>query len=211
MADLGLGSLIELKRQLLSSDLASRTTWDVQATAIGKGVAKSFDKYCNRIFARGSSITDQFTADRASWVLSRYPVETISALDMRSDMNLGWVSMGLVNTVLQNRDDAAGIIHFGAVQGGCYDQIRVTYAGGYYYDSSEDASGSLPSGATALPDDIKTAWFMQSLHLWECQDPVGGAPSTGSVAHNTDVRIGNLSMVPEVVKILEGYVRMNLT
>ncbi len=36
--DLGLGTLISLKRHLLNVDLRSRTTWDTQIADVGRGV-----------------------------------------------------------------------------------------------------------------------------------------------------------------------------
>lgn len=205
--DLGLGNLIELKRRLLAATMLTQTTYDSAITAIGRGVAGAFDKHCNRQFARLAGAVDQFSADRVSYTLSRYPLETLTTVEQRDDLNAGWVAQ-TVNDLVINRDDAAGLLQFGTTLGSHLSQVRITYTGGYWYDTAETEDTAQPVNSTKLPFDVKEAWFLQCQEIWDKRDKLGlslvAAPDVQS-------KVAAIEFAPIVQKMLAGHVRYQLT
>lgn len=207
MSNLGLGNLIELKRRLLPATMLTQTTYDATITQIGRGVAGSFDAFCNRHFERVAGAVDQFSADRIHWVLRRFPVETITTVETRDDIAAGWI-VQTTNDVIETNDLEAGIIKFGNTQGTDLSEVRVTYTGGYWFDDSEAETGSLPAGATAVPYDVKEAWFLQCAHVWDTRDKLGVSLISDP---NIKSKLGVLEMIPEVMDILRARIRFQIT
>lgn len=205
--DLILGNLAALKRRLLPSTMLAQATYDAVITQIGRGVGSLFDRHCNRELVRVAGAVDQFSADRMSWVLRRYPVESITSIEARSSMTDGWVALS-PNDVIRNRDDEAGLVRFGAVQGDESSELRITYTGGYWVDTSEDGSAVQPPGATALPFDLVEAWYLQCEAAWGSRDKLGAGLVKDS---NREAPILGLDIVPKVKRILEKHVRMQIT
>ena len=173
MSNLGLGNLISLKRRLLPADKLTSTTWDTLVTLIGKGVAAAFDRHCNRKFERDTAAVDTFTADRAHWLLNRFPVESIASITQQDDLTAGYVSLGAVASVAQNWQANTGIIQFGGIMGTHLSQVRVTYSGGYWFETSEAENTTQPAGSTLLPEDVREAWMLQAKHAWSSLDKLG--------------------------------------
>ena len=205
--NLGLGNLIELKRQLLSAGQLAEATYDTLITGIGQGVAGMFDQFCNRAFERKVAEVEEFSADRRYWCLRRFPLESITAVEQRDDMVGGWVGL-VINDVIVQRDDKAGLIKFGAMQGTHLSQVRIEYTGGYWFDTTEDGSGVKPGGATDLPKDVKLAWYLQCREVWNKIDRVGLALLKGE-GDKTFVAqmLQGLEMVPAVKDTLNTYRR----
>src|SRR6185503_741 len=100
--NLGLGNLDELKRHLLSESMRAQTDYDAKITAIGRGVAGQFDKYCNRSFERAVDAKAEFNSDRDHYYLPRYPIESITSVEQRTTLAEGWVTLP-PNGLIQNR------------------------------------------------------------------------------------------------------------
>ncbi len=208
--NLGLGNLNELKAQLLAEALRSDTSYDAIITAIGKGVAAQFEKYCGRKFERTEGAVDTHPADRCQFLLSRFPVESVTLSEIKDNETDGWVAQE--TGFIRSLDLISGIVFLADTRdaGGYWASIRFTYTGGYWFDDSEDASGQLPSGATQLPDDLKLAWFNQCRAVWTAIDKIGvdiartGNPTT---AENT---VASLALVPSVKDIVNLYRRMEM-
>jgi hypothetical protein len=207
--NLGLGNLIELKRYLLAAGVVASIDFDAAITAIGKGVARLFDRHCNRIFERGDNITEEFSADRRVWITKRFPIELISSIEQRDTSGVPWTGLVVENTILQ-RDDKAGIIKFGSTQGTHLSQMRLTYSGGYWFDTTEDGSGVMPAGATLLPEDVKLAWFIQCAEVWNKKDKLGKNITKDDATFVSQLLM-SLDFVPQVKAILNGHVRYQLT
>lgn len=205
--DLGLGNLITLKRHLLAASLQAGTTYNTVIADLGKGVAKQFDKHCNRLFARAASGTDEFSADRGHWITRRYPIESVSAVDIRSDIVTGWVSQ-TVNNVITNRDDGAGLLFFGGQLGYAQAVVRVTYTGGYFIETDEGEATAVPAGATAIPDDVTLAWKLQCREVWNKFDKLGAGISQ---APDVSTVLANLKLIPQVEAMLALHRRLQIT
>ncbi len=211
--DLGLGNLIELKRRLLAATMLSQTTYDGTITQIGRGVAGLFDKHCNRKFARLVDAVDQFSADRTSYIVERYPIEDIGLWQQRDDIATGFQEIDGEPTI--NRDESAGLLQFGDVLGSYLSQVRVTYTGGYWYDTTEDATGVKPAAATQLPHDVKEAWFLQCQEVWDKRDKLGisliAKPEVESKIASMRF-ISSITDAPTVVQaLLEKHRRFQIT
>ena len=205
--DLGLGNRISLKRWLLPAEEQSGSDFDDAIDQIGKGVAAVFDKHCDRFLARESSATAVFTADRETVILPRYPIEGVSAFELRTDLVTGWEAL-TVNDVIQNMTEDAGVLTLSARQGNRFARIRITWTGGYWFDSSEDESGNLPAGATSLPLDLKLAWLNQCAHVWENREKLGIA--IGNRANDQPGALKKIELLPSVREILHDYIRYQL-
>jgi hypothetical protein len=210
--DLGLGNLISLKRHLLAPDLQAEATWDNMIVDIGRGVAAHFERFCNRLWAYTVGEIDEFTADRQSWILRRAPVVSITSVEGRDDLAAGWVSLGAVNSVLINWGAKSGLVDFGAVQGDHATRLRITYTGGYWYDTTEDATGVQPVGSTALPAHVRAAWLLQCEKVWEVIDPLGtGIAKGGSNVQLVGLSLAGLELIPGVKQMLMPEKRYAVT
>ncbi len=211
MSDLALGNLIELKRRLLPATLLTQTTYDETITAIGRGVAGLMDKKCNRKFARSTAAQDQFSADRLSYVVERFPVESITTIEIRDNIDAGWVTQD--SSLILNRDDAAGLIHFGTIIASHLAQVRLTYSGGYWYDTAETEDTALPSGATRVPYDVKEAWYLQCESVWQVRDKLGTniLSAGGGGGALLGMSLPGLDLIPMVKQILGGHQRFQMT
>ncbi len=215
--NLGLGTLAELKRQLLASSKQSDTSYDAKLQATGSGVAIGFEKYCNRQFFRAVADVFQFPADRDHVFVPRYPIDAavdgspvVTAVDYRSTVQEGWVAQSL--TVIANVSAKSGGIYFVGPFGYWNQFVRVTYTGGFWFDITEDASGTQPAGSTALPSDLKLAWYLQCRKVWESIDKTGAAiTKVGSGATFVTESLGGLDLVPAVKQVLDQYRRFAIT
>jgi len=200
--NIGLGNLIELKRHLLPASHVAGAAYDAPVIAVGKGVAAAFERRCNRKFSRVVGDLMTLPGDREMVYVSRYPLEVVSKVELQSNATTGFVE---VVEAVSNFNAASGLVYFGSQMGNWSDVIRVTYTGGYWFDIDELGETAMPEGATAVPDDLKLAWYLQCRRVWESLDKQGarlaaiGSAGAGSLM--------DLSLVPEVSEILLRYVR----
>jgi hypothetical protein len=208
--NLGLGNLTELKAQLLPATMRTDEDYDDLIAAIGQGVAAQFDKFTNRRLARTVGAVDIFSADRDHWYLQNAPVESITSIEQKDDHAEGFITL---TDALQNSDLTIGYLFFGSQMGSYHSRVRVTYTGGWWFDTTEDESGEMPEGATALPADLKLAWFLQCRHVWDSIDVlsagIAAEPKKYSALHiNSAV---GLELVPDVRQKLLGHTRYQMT
>lgn len=201
-----LGSLKFLKEQLLAEALRVDTAYDDALQTIGAGVAGQFEKFCNRKFARVENDTATCSADRDHFYLPRYPFETISEVAKQSDAASGFVAL---TSAIQNTDPQTGLVFFNSRQGQWWETLRFTYTGGYWFDTSEDESGEMPAGATALPDDLRLAWVLQCKEVWNHNDKLGlGLAGTDPAKKPS---FAPLELISSVKEILNAYRRFQIT
>lgn len=208
--NLGLGNLTELKTQLLPEALRADASYDAMLTAIGKGVADSLANYCNRLFGYVADDTYIVSADRIHVYVPRYPFVSVTSVELKTDETAGWVAQTANSIVTKNGE--SGLIYLGGAMGPHWGHLRFTYTGGYWFDDSEDSSGTLPSGATALPNDLKLAWYLQCKKVWEVNDVLGLkiVPSKENV-QLVGLSLAGLEMVPQVKAIADQYIRYAMT
>jgi hypothetical protein len=201
--DLGLGNLVTLKAHLLNSTLRAGTAYDTQLATLGAGVAASFEKYCNRKFGRVVDDTYVCSADRDHTYVPRYPIEEIDSLALKSSESEGFVTL---SDALVNADYVTGQVYFAGKVGSWWQSIRITYTGGYWFNTAEEDTAQ-PSGTTALPDDLKLAWVLQCEEIWNKRDKLGiGLAQPSAQQFN----LAALDLLPQVKNMLDPYRRYQI-
>jgi len=202
----GFASLTYLKAQLLAEALRAGTEYDAALTLLGQGVAAQFEDFCNRKFARVVGDTYTVSADRNHLYVPRYPVESVSGVELKTSSADGFLvqpASTIVNTNLES-----GFVYFSGELGPFWAHLRVTYTGGYWWDITEDGSDSLPSGATAVPEHLRLAWVLQCKEVWNQNDKLG-VGLTAEVSKTPT--FAKLDLVPQVKSILSGLIRYAIT
>jgi hypothetical protein len=202
--DLILGTLEQLKAFVLPEKERTESTWDAALSSIGLGVAQGFERYCNRRFRRVENASCVASADRAALVVDRYPIESLSALDIRYASSAGWDN--IMDTV-SNVDLDSGMIYLSGAPGWRGSMIRATFTGGYWLDVTADGTGVMPATATPLPDDLRYAWLLQCSHVWSLRDNAGAAMLIRDAKAGQPAALDRATLVPAVVDTLYTYRR----
>ena len=215
----GFSNLDFLKKQLLAKSFSSDKRFDDLILALGLGIANQVEKFCGRKFARLVNAQETFAADRASFLLSRFPVEPpISLVEYKQDEPTGWATQNQTaqsnDRVIQSLDAESGLIYFRDDQdcGDYWSQMRFTFTGGFFWEQLEPDDANYPSPvpatATPLPDSLRLAWLLQCKHVWAFNDKVGTdllkSGDQKSVRFPEDWALG-------VETILADFVRPNFT
>jgi hypothetical protein len=205
----GLTNLSTLKAWLLPASLVDGGDYDDHIAVIGKGVAGQLESHCNRKFARTLGDVFECTADREHLVLPRYPVEQIISLEMQFSLAEGWQAQTPLTDVIWNQALDRGLVYFGFRQApNVLWRMRLTFDGGFWIDDTEDNSGTLPDGATAMPDSLLLAWKLQCEHVWQQRDKlgisVGEKPATSPA-------LAAIELLPAVKDHLREFIRYTLT
>ena len=210
----GLSNLAILKRHLLPDSQQTDTTFDATITQLGLGVAALMEKHCNRQFTRATAATFEFTGDRYSISLPIYPIESVTTIETRTGISDSYASQTITD-ILVNRDYAAGLLYFGARLGTAQTMVRVTWAGGYFWEQLEPTDGayptSTPSGSTALPKDLQTAWLLQCEALWTARDKLGTSMVDKTAVQFVSTSLFGLELTPFVKAMLNGFIRYQMS
>lgn len=134
--NVGLGHLTELKAHLLNAALRASTEYDAAIAALGRGVAARFERHCNRNFLRVVGETWEGDAECRHVSLPRFPVEEVTAVELRETIKLGWVDQGAIDEVVEQLSAEAGIVNFGTYLGEWPTRLRLTYTGGFWFPTS---------------------------------------------------------------------------
>jgi hypothetical protein len=196
----GLGNLKTLKTHLLAEALREDTAYDSQLLLIGLGTAAAFEGYCDRKFAWAEDDTFTCSADRTFVYLPRYPVTAITTVELKTALT--WETQ---SNLIQSWNDYTGHVYWGGEAGPDYAQLRFTFTGGYWFDTTADDSGVMPDDATALPSDLKLAWIMHCQRIWQNKDKLG------MQIIETGQKVALVTEMSEDVKsILDGYRRFQM-
>lgn len=207
----GLGNLAELKQFLLARSMSGLTDTanDATLTAIGLGVAGMFAAHCNRDWSYGAANVDEFTANRSFAVARRYPVnmDVVPTMELCTQITNGAKVWTPVTDPFLNIAEDRGMFYLGGYQGNYLSRIRITSAGGYWW-LGLDAETALPTGAAAVPNELKLAWLLQCQALWLVRDDLGiaVAGSSGGSAL-LGLSLPGYDLVPEVRSLLKDFIR----
>lgn len=206
--NLGLGNLTELKRELLLAADAAGTDNDTAVAALGLGMARRFESFCGRRFERVVDDTVEFPADLDAYIVPRYPLEEVSEIAVRENVAQGWV----VQSSSHNFNRLSGQVFLEGPLSGGWAQTRLTYTGGYFFETLEPDDDNYPTeqpaGSEPLPLDLKLAWFLQCKFLWDRRSLVEKAKAgfkDGEGFTGADTKL-----LPEVEATLNSYRRMQL-
>ncbi len=196
MLDAGFGPLSTLKARLLPMAAAGELDWDEKLKGLGLAVARRFNRHCAREFQRAVDIEDVFDAAARAWVLTRYPVEEVTCVEVQDlhgrKLVEGW-----------DVDTRAGLLETPSLAGPRGTKLVVTFTGGYWLDPG-DGSG-MPEGAEELPEDILDAWVLQCQVSAEARGLFAEAairPSASEEKPTAGIRLAD-----EVVETLRPYRR----
>jgi hypothetical protein len=206
----GLGNLDSLKKHLLSSRMTAEKRFDQVIQDIGLGVAAEFEKACNRKFARLVDDTYIVSADRVHVYLPRYPFESITSVEFKSDEVTGWMIQPAPYIVTKNLE--SGLVFLGAAVGPYWAHMRFTYIGGFWFENLEPDDAAYPSqapaGATVLPDDLRLAWLLQCRNVWDSADKLGAGLIDKPKVQSA---LAELELSPRVKQTLTHHVRYAMT
>lgn len=208
----GLSNLTLLKAAVLPASLRSSTEFDAAITAIGLGVAAQMERHCDRQFARlasGDGYAIYYTRGGVFAVgVDRYPIESIHAIEMLPSGASAWETE---TDSLSQFYAASGLVEFSGVLGTHLDKLRITFTGGWWWRTlePEDAgysASTLPTGATAPPDDVLHAWHLQCQNEIERSDLLRSVAARGDEA-SPQKNLISTDLLPTVVSILRGHRR----
>ena len=208
----GLGSLTTLKALVLPLTLRTRAEWDTQLTAIGKAVAAAFERHCNRRFAYLAGDTVDVSADRSFVALPRCPVVTVSAIELRDSALGAWTSIGAPDSVLFSLAAESGLAQFGVVLGSFAQRLRLTYTGGYFFETLDSTEvgypTAVPAGSTPLPDDLQRAWVLAVQAQMDATDLLRGAAAApaGKTPRNPAAAPAAI-LTADVMEMLRPFIR----
>ncbi|MEN6642679.1 MAG: hypothetical protein ABFE08_09550 [Armatimonadia bacterium] len=198
-----------LKQHLLEQELMSDSRFDATIAAIGSAVGGLLDELCNRRLAYDAAAVEQRPADRDFLALPHYPVVAVSKVELKYEGGLEWA-------VLENEpvmlNEQSGLIHFSGVLGGRRDLVRVSYSGGYWFetlDPNEDGYPSAkPAGATELPGALRGAFLVQCEQVWQTHDRLGtGNVGADAAGQFLNTKLSTLELVPLVKSTVQRFVR----
>jgi hypothetical protein len=213
----GFSNLYSLKTQLLAPALVAATDFDARITALGLGVAAAMENYCNRKFTRQAD--DQYiaSADRAEFTLPRYPLESVSLIELKTSEADGWQTFDKAPwAIVQTFDLPSGLVRLPNDAGKYFAQVRFTYTGGFWWEQKEPADNGYPTtqpaGSNALPNDLQLAFYLQCKSTWESFDKIGDKISeVGSGSQFVTGTLANLQLVPVVKQMLGQFIRWQIT
>ena len=148
----GFGTLEQLKARVFPAVMESYDNdgeWDADLRQIGLGVAEAFNRHCNRVFQRGVGVAYDDEGGVRSFVLDRYPVESVTALQLTT----GAGTTDELDRVYLVKPES-GIVELEGYLGTYRDRITCTYSGGYWLGATETISrnvmAAIAAGATQV-------------------------------------------------------------
>jgi hypothetical protein len=215
----GLGNLDTLKRHLLAGTMQDQTRFDQVITDIGQGVAALFDQYCNRTFTYAEHQTQIFRGNRAHWYMPGFPVVAFEIVELRFFAADSWTN---ISGQPLSINEESGLLSFGYTLGVDPIQVRVTWTGGYWFETAEPSDTTYPSAIPTLisscsalqpakfmlPADIRLAWLLQCREVWNKVDKLGLGLADKPDAQSAT---GALELTPMVKQMLRSYVRYQMT
>jgi hypothetical protein len=205
----GLTNLDTLRKNLLAGSLAGQVQFDEVIKDIGLGICGMMENYCNRKFARVVGDRESFQGDRASFVLPRYPIEEVTAVETRLTSSDAFVVKDL--SLIQSVSEESGVVYLpdNSDSGPYWSKVRFTYTGGFWFETlepdDENYPSAQPAGTTALPYDLRLAWLLQCREVWNKIDKLG----MGTVDKpDQQTLLSALGLSESVKQTLQNYVQM---
>lgn len=209
----GFSNFDTLKKHLLGGSTAkNETRFDTKMKLIGLGMAGAIESFCNRKFSRCVGAQEILPADRVQFLLSRFPIETVSAVEIKQNETDGFILQQ--TSPIVTIDQEAGIVSFasGSDAGRFTSQVRFTFTGGFWWEKSEpddvDYPTNLPTGANLLPPDLQLAWLLQCEIVWSKLDKLGLSLTDDP---DEQSKISDLKLDGMVKQMIGQHVRYNLT
>ena len=217
----GFSNLTTLKAYLLAPALRPATDYDTAIATIGLGMADMFANHCNRDFAWNAAAADVAQGNREFWFCRRFPVASFTKVELRFFRADPWTD---ISGQPLASDEEKGLIHFGYTLGRSPIQVRVTYAGGYFWEQKEPTDAGYPTAVPdaitnnaagidaakfLLPPSLKSAWLTQCEIVWKMRDKLGKQITDDKAGGGFE--IAGLDLAPQVQNMLQPFKRYQLT
>jgi hypothetical protein len=184
----------------------STTDNDTLLERIILGVQSAFESYCRRpLLLSAAAVTEYYTGSGLYLQLARYPIAAITSIKEAADFDF-------TNAVALVANEDYRIVASGA-KGLLYsmlgswdpnpDAIQVVYTGGFVA-----AGGTVGTGQTALPDDLREAAIEQAVFLFQRKDDMG-LVSVSGVGGSINKQV-DMNLLPQVKLILDNYRKPSL-
>ncbi len=201
----GLSSLTKLKQAILPDTMRQSPMWDDTLIALGLGVAEAIEQHLDRKLGYVAGETTLTDAQRIYLSVPRYPVITWTSIDLQTEPGGTW---GDISGQVTRYLSGSGLALFRTAPGDESATIRIITTGGFWFDTTEDATGTLPSGATALPASLFTAWAMQVQAHCHALDLFGAQSGKDVLGAASNLLTNADAFIPAVVTMLKPFRRM---
>jgi hypothetical protein len=201
----GFSNLKRLKAAVLPASMRSRVDWDEALVDLGLGVAEMIEGHCARKFAWSAEDTHLEDAHRTVISLPRYPVASIDEVELQSEVGGAWDDIAGQVTRQELR---SGVVQFRDTPGGEGGTVRVTYSGGFWWDTDEYEGGTMPEGAQALPRAVFSAWVLQVQAIAQARDLFGTAGGAAQAkGRDNAALLPEAHLIPVVLEMLKPFRR----
>jgi len=170
---------------------------DTLLTNYIKHASGRFARECNRIFDRMAGATFEFHAHEREITPDRYPIESVTSFDLKSNEADGWVAQDDVSYLIS---PSLCLIQLAAPLGAACQKGRVTFTGGYVVPGA-----TVGAGQTALPDEIEQACIDQVAYWYQNRQRLGLLSTSGEGGSIQQIK--TLDLLPHVVAVLKKYER----
>lgn len=188
--------------------MSARDSYDEQLIQLGRGVAGAFESYCGRYFSYSDSHIQEWPGLYTNYVLDRYPVNALSELSYMDSDSGEWIELDPgVDARVQS---GSGLIHVMREPSVAVSRFRATYSGGYWFDDTEELTGTKPDGATKLPADILDAWLLQCEAVFASRDALGLTLARQPEDSTYALALHRLQLTEYVRRLLDRYVRLQV-
>src|SRR5262249_20294010 len=141
--------------------LDTDTQFDALLTNAIKAVGTRFDKECIRTLARTKNASQEFVDKMTEICVGCYPIETLTMFELKISETADRVAQPGVEYLVRQRC----VVSLRIPLGGCREQGRVIYTGGYVLP------GNVPdAGQAMLPDDLEQAAVEQVAYWYLNRD-----------------------------------------
>ena len=141
------------------------TDYDDLLTNAIRAVSARFDKETNRTLSRTTAATHEFDAADTEILPPRYPVESVTKFELKSNETDGWSEQTGVQYLIRR----ACVISLSSPLDTRHSTLaRLTYTAGYVLPGDTPAAGQ-----TALPDDLEQAAVEQVAYWFRNRDKSG--------------------------------------
>lgn len=200
----GLSSLAKLKTAVLPDSMRSSAMWDDTLVALGLGVAEAIEQHLDRRLAWMVGDTVESDAQRVIISVPRYPVTEFTAVDLQATPTSFWENIGGLVTRYAK---SSGLVCFGRPPGDEASTIRVTWSGGFWWDTEEEGGGEQPEGSTLLPAALFSAWAMQVQAHCNAMDIFGAQAGKEILGSASNLLVNAEALIPAVVTMLKPFRR----
>ncbi len=123
-----------------------------------------FEKECNRFFKRQENFSEEFSAEQTELIVSRYPIEFVSSIEVKRNEQIGWEPVNDVTYIIRHKCVVSLLRPIGSSK----EQIKLTYTGGYVLPDEPALNGQTP-----LPPDLEDACIEQTAYFFKNRERLG--------------------------------------